>query len=66
MERGELVIRSESGLARVIAVMADGEEIEVEESVEKGVYRLKLNRQTVVSVILFDHAHNRAEIQISR
>lgn len=66
VERGELVIRSESGLARVIAVMADGEEIEVEESVEKGVYRLKLNRQTVVSVILFDHAHNRAEIQISR
>lgn len=67
IERGELVIRAEAGLARVIAVMANGDEIEVKESEQAaGVYRLKLDKQTVQSVILFDHAHNRAVLEITR
>jgi len=66
IERGELVVRSESGLARVVAVLANGEEVELKESEEKGVYRLKLDRQSVISVILFDHAHNRAVVEIAQ
>src|SRR5262249_29358266 len=50
--KGSLEIRSETGLARVIAVMANGDEVEIKESDEAGIYKLDLDGKKVVSVIL--------------
>jgi hypothetical protein len=64
IENGELVIRSEAGLARVVAVMDNGDEVEIKESSESGVYRLPLDGRSVVSVVLFDGAHNRTVLEM--
>jgi hypothetical protein len=66
IEKGFLVIRSEAGLARVIAVMSNGDEVEVKESEEAGIYKLELKGRNVESVVLFDHAHNKTMLSVAR
>lgn len=66
VEEGWLVVRSEPKLARVIAIMEDSDEIELKESDEPGVYRLKLDGKLVSRVILYDAAHNKRELSIIR
>lgn len=59
VEDGKIVVRSEPGLARVIAVLADGRELEMKEE-EAGVYRLALGSSIkIVKILLMDKAHNR-------
>lgn len=62
---GYLIVRSEAKLARVIAVMASGEELEMKEE-EAGVYKLKLDSAKPLTVILYDAAHNKGEIKSIR
>lgn len=62
---GWLIVRSEAKLARVVAVMADGSEVELKESEsEAGVYRLELGNAKPISIVMYDDAHNRGTIEL--
>lgn len=63
IEKGWLIVRSEAKLARIIAVMKDGDEIPMKET-EPGVYKLELEGRKPISVILFDANHNRGVVEI--
>ncbi|MEQ1932692.1 MAG: hypothetical protein ABL962_02260, partial [Fimbriimonadaceae bacterium] len=65
IENGSLIVKSEAKLARVVAVMVTGAEIDMKEE-EPGVYRLKLESRRVLKVVLIDDAHNMREVQLSR
>jgi len=60
-EDGFLVLTSEAGLARVIAVFSDGSEEPMVE-ITPGVYKLPVNLKRLVKVELIDQAHNVAEV----
>lgn len=64
--KGALVVRSEPGLARVIVVLASGEEVEIKDVDDPGVYRMNLDGRKVQSVILLDSAHNRTILTLER
>lgn len=61
---GTLIVRSEPKLGRVIAVFDDGTEVDLRED-EPGVYKLALDGRHIVSIVLYDAAHNRGTIAIN-
>ncbi len=62
---GWLIVRSEAKLARVVAVLEDGSEVELKESEsDAGVYRLELSGVKPLSIVMYDDAHNRGTIEL--
>lgn len=66
LDEKTLVVRSEEGLARVVAVTSAGSEVDFVEK-SPGLYRLEsAPASNVLKVLLMDRAHNRTFLQWSR